>query len=143
MRIVVPIASVVMIIAGCHPADPAVVLDRFAQAVRTSVSASEVQAWGSSLSTNPVGTVVGRSDLPQWAQRLPDSPMAQIVVDTKTGDRVVTLTAGGGFGMWDGRWASSLPVWGGYNPPTLDQWNMVLPLICARARTVERMGRSR
>ena len=75
-------------------------MQNFAAQVRSSVEAGDVERWASSVSTNSVGTLLRRSDLPEWARRLPGSPVAQIGTDTRTGDKIVTLTAGGGFGMW-------------------------------------------
>jgi hypothetical protein len=98
MRQVLPV--VVLAVCGCQPPDPDATLQRFALRVRSSVTPAEVDTWASSVSTNSVGTILRSSDLPEWARRLPDSPVAQILTDTKTGDKVVTLMAGGGFGMW-------------------------------------------
>jgi hypothetical protein len=100
MRVVSLIVLSVVFITGCRPADSDEILRRFEGAVRPSVSAGEVEAWANTASTNSVGTVLPPSELPDWIRNLPDSPRVLIGVDTKTGDKIVSLNAGGGFGMW-------------------------------------------
>jgi hypothetical protein len=95
---VLAIVLFALIITGCRPPDSD--LRRFEAGVRSSVSAEEAEAWANSVCSNSVGTLLPASDLPGWIRGLPDSPRVLVCLDAKTGDKIVTLNAGGGFGMW-------------------------------------------
>jgi len=87
------------IVAGCMRT-PDDTLRAFEAAARAAATAGVYTQWGDTVRTNAAGTAIRLSDLPSWGRRLPDLNSVGVGVDVQTDDRIVTLTAGGGFGVW-------------------------------------------
>lgn len=88
-----------LMLSGCMPSADGL-LASFEASARAGTTSEEVVAWGDSVRTNSVGTGITLSQLPAWARRLPELSSAGVMLDAGTGDKVVTLTAGGSFGVW-------------------------------------------
>lgn len=99
MRVTSSMIAIAVLLSACRQS-PDALLASFETSVQSAASAEDIVAWGDSMRTNAAGTSLPPSTLPVWARQVPDLSSAGIGIDVHSGDRIVTLTAGGSFGAW-------------------------------------------
>lgn len=85
-----------LLFVGCGMG-PDADLAAFEAGARSAATQATIQAWGETVRTNGA---VRFPVCPSWATQLPGLTAVSVGIDSATGDQIVSLAAGGGFGMW-------------------------------------------